>query len=53
MTLLDETPPGSLAILSLDVAQFYYHEARLLDERRYDEWIGLFTSESTYWRRCG
>ncbi|QHE73134.1 3-phenylpropionate dioxygenase, beta subunit (plasmid) [Rhodococcus sp. WAY2] len=49
MTLLDETPPGSLAILSLDVAQFYYHEARLLDERRYDEWIGLFTSESTYW----
>ncbi|MHA6792316.1 aromatic-ring-hydroxylating dioxygenase subunit beta [Pseudonocardia bannensis] len=49
MTLLDEARPANLAMLSLEVAQFYYHEARLLDERRYDEWIELFTSESTYW----
>ncbi|WP_214369714.1 aromatic-ring-hydroxylating dioxygenase subunit beta [Pseudonocardia sp. H11422] len=49
MTLLDEARPSDLAMLSLEVAQFYYHEARLLDERRFDEWIELFTSESTYW----
>lgn len=48
MTLLDEARPTDVA-LSLEVAQFYYHEARLLDERRFDEWLELFTSESTYW----
>jgi 3-phenylpropionate/cinnamic acid dioxygenase small subunit len=49
MTLLDEARPRDVVALSLEIAQFYYHEARLLDERRYDEWIELFTSESTYW----
>ncbi|NMI00177.1 aromatic-ring-hydroxylating dioxygenase subunit beta [Pseudonocardia acidicola] len=49
MTLLDEARPADAAMLSLEVAQFYYHEARLLDDRRFDEWIELFTTESTYW----
>ena len=29
--------------------QFLYHEARLLDEQRWDEWNDLFTGEGEYW----
>jgi len=29
--------------------QFLYHEARLLDEQRYEEWLALFTQDATYW----
>jgi len=28
---------------------FIYHEARLLDEQRFDEWLTLFTPEGRYW----
>jgi benzoate/toluate 1,2-dioxygenase beta subunit len=37
---------------ALDVArceQFLVHEARLLDEARFDEWLALFTAEAQYW----
>jgi benzoate/toluate 1,2-dioxygenase subunit beta len=26
-----------------------YMEARLLDERRYEQWLGMFTADATYW----
>ena len=29
--------------------QFLYHEARLLDEQRFEEWLSLFTADATYW----
>ena len=29
--------------------QFLYHEARLLDAQRYEEWLELFTEDATYW----
>src|SRR5437764_173630 len=29
--------------------QFLIHEARLLDERRFREWMALFTEDGTYW----
>jgi 3-phenylpropionate/cinnamic acid dioxygenase small subunit len=29
--------------------QFLYHEARLLDEQRYEAWLALFTEDATYW----
>jgi ethylbenzene dioxygenase subunit beta len=32
-----------------DVAQFLYHEARLLDENLWDDWLRLFTPDGTYW----
>ena len=32
-----------------DVEQFLYREARLLDERRFHEWIELFTDDVRYW----
>ena len=32
-----------------DVAAFIYREARLLDEKRFDEWYELFTDDGYYW----
>jgi benzoate/toluate 1,2-dioxygenase beta subunit len=37
---------------AMDVAaceRFLLHEARLLDEARFDEWLALFTSDAWYW----
>ncbi|HET8672432.1 MAG TPA: aromatic-ring-hydroxylating dioxygenase subunit beta [Thermoleophilaceae bacterium] len=31
------------------VAAFLYHEADLLDSRRYEEWLGLYTDDAIYW----
>jgi len=38
--------------MSLSLAEaerFLLHEARLLDEARWDDWLALFTDEATYW----
>jgi 3-phenylpropionate/cinnamic acid dioxygenase small subunit len=32
-----------------ECTHFLIHEARLLDEARFDEWLALFTSEANYW----
>ncbi len=32
-----------------DIERFLIHEARLLDEARYEEWLNLFTAEGWYW----
>ena len=32
-----------------EVEDFLYHEAELLDERRYEEWLELFTDDVRYW----
>jgi benzoate/toluate 1,2-dioxygenase beta subunit len=32
-----------------EVEQFLFHEARLLDERRWAEWQDLFTADGMYW----
>ena len=31
------------------IAAFLYHEARLLDEQRWDEWYALFAGDGHYW----
>jgi benzoate/toluate 1,2-dioxygenase beta subunit len=31
------------------VQQFLFHEARLLDERRLDEWLALYAPDAEYW----
>ena len=40
-----------LAYLDLmrEVEDFFYREADLLDEREYDEWLGLLTEDIVYW----
>jgi benzoate/toluate 1,2-dioxygenase beta subunit len=50
MTMLDARRAEGRA--ALDVAaceQFLIHEARLLDEARFDEWLALFTADAWYW----
>jgi len=56
--LLDRTFDHSVApvsALALDaetersIQQFLFFEARLLDERRLDEWLALWTSDGRYW----
>jgi 3-phenylpropionate/cinnamic acid dioxygenase small subunit len=32
-----------------EVGKFIYGEARLLDEKRFDEWYELFTDDAYYW----
>jgi 3-phenylpropionate/cinnamic acid dioxygenase small subunit len=41
------TQGGPLGILECE--QFLVHEARLLDEARFEEWLGLFMSDAWYW----
>ena len=31
------------------VEQFYYAEAAALDQRRYEDWLALFTDDVHYW----
>src|SRR5438270_11926385 len=35
--------------LQLEIEQFYSHEAELLDDHRYGEWLDLFSSDARYW----
>ena len=44
-------PTGTLARLEtlLAVHDLLHREARLLDERRLDEWLELFTDDALYW----
>ena len=46
-------PRGRQAMPDADmirgVEQFLYREARLLDERRFRNWLGLFTEDVHYW----
>jgi 3-phenylpropionate/cinnamic acid dioxygenase small subunit len=32
-----------------EITQFIYREARLLDEKHWDAWYGLFTEDGHYW----
>ncbi len=41
------SPPVRVA--SPEVTGFLFHEARLLDERRYDAWVSLFAEDGLYW----
>jgi len=42
--------PTVIAVFDLHrCEQFLIHEARLLDEGKFDEWLSLFTPEAWYW----
>jgi len=54
--MTSRTPPirasSSVAEDWLDVRQcedFLVHEARLLDEAQFDDWLALFTEDANYW----
>jgi 3-phenylpropionate/cinnamic acid dioxygenase small subunit len=42
-------PPAAAGIDRAAVEEFLVHEARLLDERRFREWMELFAEDGTYW----
>jgi len=39
---------GARMQLQWEVEQFLFEEARMLDERRFDEWLALFSVDATY-----
>lgn len=43
------TTPTSELLLSLEVQQFVAHEVALLDARRFEEWLELFSDDVRYW----
>jgi len=36
-------------LVKQEIEDFFYREADLLDERRYEEWLDLFTEDTHYW----
>ena len=36
-------------LLKQQIEDFLYHEAELLDERRYEDWLALLTDDVRYW----
>jgi benzoate/toluate 1,2-dioxygenase beta subunit len=50
MTMLETRRAEGSAALDVAVCeQLLIHEARLLDEARFDEWLALFTADAWYW----
>jgi 3-phenylpropionate/cinnamic acid dioxygenase small subunit len=41
--------PGAAGIDRARLEEFIVHEARLLDERRFRDWMALFAEDGTYW----
>jgi benzoate/toluate 1,2-dioxygenase beta subunit len=41
--------PRAAALSAAECEAFLVHEARLLDEARFDEWLALFTDDAWYW----
>ncbi len=37
------------AMTLADATDLLFEEARLLDERRFEEWLGLYTQDAVYW----
>ncbi len=44
---------GEFTAQQAAVERFLYQEAKLLDERRYEDWVGLFTEDGVYWVPSG
>lgn len=36
-------------LLKEEIEDFLYHEVELLDDRRYEDWLDLFTDDARYW----
>lgn len=41
-----------MSALYIRVRDFLFSEAHLLDERKFEEWLELFTPDSYYWMPC-
>jgi 3-phenylpropionate/cinnamic acid dioxygenase small subunit len=43
------SPDLTRLLVKQEVEDFLYHEAELLDERRYEDWLELFADDVRYW----
>jgi len=43
---------SEMAVDSRLIERFLYHEARLMDAHRLDEWLALWDDDATYWVPC-
>jgi len=44
-----DSPALARLLLKEEVEQLLYREAELLDARRYEDWLALFTEDARYW----
>ena len=44
-----ESPALARLLLKEEIEQLLYREAELLDARRYEDWLDLFTEDTRYW----
>ena len=49
----NEAPALHVPTLRLEVETFLYRQAALLDSRRWQEWIDLFSDDGVYWMPVG
>ncbi len=42
-------PAGAADISDAQAIDFVYGEARTIDEKRFDDWYGMFTEDGIYW----
>ena len=49
MGALEDLSMQESMVLHHEVEQFLFNEARLLDERKFDEWLDLLTEDIHYW----
>ena len=48
-TAVSARKPPVLGLAPSDVQEFVWREARLLNERRFEEWLELFAEDAIYW----
>jgi biphenyl 2,3-dioxygenase beta subunit len=49
MGRIDGNAAVERVLMQWEIEQFLYHEADLLDARRFDEWLDLFAEDVHYW----
>ena len=47
--MTDQREAMARLLLEREVANFLYHEAEVLDERRYEDWLDLLADDVRYW----
>src|SRR5919108_2458357 len=47
--MTDQNEAIAYMLLKQELEAFLYHEAELLDERRYEAWLELLTDDVRYW----
>jgi 3-phenylpropionate/cinnamic acid dioxygenase small subunit len=47
--MTDQSEAIAQLLLQQQIEEFLYHEAELLDERRYEDWLALLADDVRYW----